>query len=415
MREINILHLSIIKNMNSYKFALYGTFIVFLHSIQYFDWIKYNIYIGRIISFSLGVALFLYFVQAKKHIHLPYTKFIVGFTFIPFLSIIPCRIENGQSLTESLYVYMPFCFLLVYYLLARNKISEEDIVKWLTIFAVTRTAILIIEQFTYPTYWFAYRPEGYAADGHYYGIEIRSGIKRFYIMDTYLSMFLVFYYLQKLSSCIKLKYVLLFLYGLIGIYIDQQRQYMISTILTIVLFTMFSTKMKYKNVIVFLFCIVSLVIYIYSDQILGQILESVVEDTNEDNIRLFTYHTYGVEFFGGPLSYIFGNGFPAVSGSYAKSVSSLRSMGLTQTDIGIVGLYSYYGLTTLMFFIYFYIYSFRKYWHSLDSHIKMFIIASIINLPLFTMFSCHLDSYPFWGIMLYLADLSIIRNLNKVK
>lgn len=63
---------------------------------------------------------------------------------------------------------------------------------------------MIVEQFTYPHYWFAYRPEGYAADGHFYGIEIRSGIMRFYIMDTYMSMFLVFIisksYLKSLSG-----------------------------------------------------------------------------------------------------------------------------------------------------------------------------------------------------------------------
>lgn len=396
--------------------ALLFVFLVYLHSIRYFDWLKYNEKIGALISFLLGLLILLFFIFNKSQIRsLPYKHIILGFAFIPFLSILSCWLENGQTINESLYVYIPFFFILVYTILSKYRIQEYEIVKYLTLFAVVRTGILIVEQFTYPHYWFAYRPEGYAPDGHFYGIEIRSGIMRFYIMDTYMSMFLVFYYFQKLFEKFKWTFLFLFLYGLLGIYLDQQRQYIFSTILSLFIVSFFNSNVKYKITIVTFVILSIILLNIFGDTVFGEIISSTKEDTNSDNIRLMTYTIYGMNFWGGPLSYLFGNGFPAHTGEYSQAVNALKSMGYTQTDIGIVGLFSYYGFSMLFFFIYFYYYTFRKKWKYLDNHIRMFIIASVINLPLFTMFSCHLDSYPFWGIMLYLADLSIIRNKNKIK
>ena len=196
----------------------------------------------------MAIFAFCVYVFGQYPIDLcPSKKYVIGFVFIPMLSFIPCFFEHGQSLVESFRVYLPCMILFLYFYMHKEEISVKTLINILTIFAIVRTSILIVEQFTYPNYLFAFRPETYDENGILKPIEVRSGIYRYYISDTYLSQFLIFYYFQKLTEQCKLKYLFLFVFGLVGLYLDQTRQFMVTTVLVLVIISLLSSNFKHKK------------------------------------------------------------------------------------------------------------------------------------------------------------------------
>ena len=171
---------------------------IFLQYLHYFDYVKYDVVLGGNICKIMAIFVMLVFIFGKYTINVcPSKKYVIGFVFIPMLSFIPCFFEHGQSFMESFRVYLPYMILFLYFYMHKEKISVKTLINILTIYAVVRTSIVIVEQFTYPNYLFAFRPETYDENGILKPIEVRSGIYRYYISDTYLSQFLIFYYFSK--------------------------------------------------------------------------------------------------------------------------------------------------------------------------------------------------------------------------
>lgn len=403
------------KTNSSNRFCVIGVMLVFLHSICFFDYVDYKSFnpsIYRYVSIGIGVFLLLFTMVNYYSLKTsPLAKYAIGFIFLPMLSFIPCSFCHEQSIEKSFIAYIPFFYFFIYFVLHKYKVRESDVIKWLTVIAIIRTTILIIEQFTYPDYYFAFRKEAVDALGRFHRIEQRAGIYRFYLRDTYLSMFLVFVYLQKIIEKIRISHVCIFLFGVVGVYFDQSRQYMFSTVLSISTILLFSSNIKYKYLYTFIIFMGLFFVYINADLLFDEMIERTNEEMVEENIRVGAYTFFGLVYWDGPLTKLFGNGFPDSTSAYGKEMFEIHNyMRFYQTDIGIVGMLSYYGIVSVTFFLSFFVYILKKFWKNIDLHLKFFILAAIINLPLFTMFSCHIDSYPFWAFMFYLIDKSIERN-----
>jgi hypothetical protein len=176
-----------VKAYRNFFVTLFVAFI-YLHYLNYFNYVDYNPSLGgaalcRILG---ALMLFCYFIYKYPISVCPSKKYVAGFIFLPMLSFIPCYLERGQSFFASLWAYFPFMILFIYFFLHKETVPIKFVINILTIYAVARTSLLIIEQFTYPHYWFSFRREYYDAYGNLRPIEIRSGIYRFYIFDTYL-------------------------------------------------------------------------------------------------------------------------------------------------------------------------------------------------------------------------------------
>ena len=386
---------------------------VFLQYLHYFDYVKYDIVLGGNICKIMAIFVLLVFIFGKYPINIcPSKKYVIGFVFIPMLSFIPCYFEHGQAFTESFRVYLPDMILLLYFYMHRKKVSVKTLINILTIFAVARTSILIVEQFTYPNYLFAFRPETYNEYGILKSIEVRSGIYRFYISDTYLSQFLIFYYFQKLTEKYRLKNLLLFIFGLVGLYLDQSRQFMATTVFALVIISLLSSNFKHKKLAISLIILCGIIIYNFADTLFGFLMSKTNDELNDDNIRYLSYYTYFSSFWGGPLSYLFGNGI-AGNSAYGIEIQKLTlDYGLWRSDIGIVGFLNQFGYVSVLFFLLFYILFLRKNWKYIDVHLQMFFLASLLNLPLVVFFVNNTNWYVFWAFMMYILDESVVRNKN---
>ena len=381
---------------------------VYLHSLQYFNYVKLNTTTYGRLSFLLAAFIILLCFFSKSPKTIPGRYWMLGILLVPVLSFLPCWLENGQSPLDSVRVYVPAFVGLTYFLLYQAKIKERDIVTLITVLAVIRTVINIIQQFTFPDYLFCYRPEGLDAGGYFKDIEIRSGIYRYAIEDTYLSMFLVFYYFRRMLKGVSAMNVGLFLFGLVGVYLDQTRQLMLSTFLALVLVVLFSVRFKQKWIILGIIGILVGFVVINSDILLGDLIYITNSDLNYGNIRLVAYTTYLVEFWGGPLSVVFGNGPVNWNSSYGEQIAYYQeNLRLYRSDIGIVGAANMYGIVTVVFLLAFLVFYVFRNWKKFRIHIKMFYIAMIINLPMICFFTQHYHWLMFLGFMMYFGDNDI--------
>lgn len=389
---------------------------IFLQYLHYFDYVKYDVVLGGNICKIMAIFVMLVFIFGKYTINVcPSKKYVIGFVFIPMLSFIPCFFEHGQSFMESFRVYLPYMILFLYFYMHKEKISVKTLINILTIYAVVRTSIVIVEQFTYPNYLFAFRPETYDENGILKPIEVRSGIYRYYISDTYFSQFLIFYYFQKMTEKYRLRYLVFFVFGLVGLYLDQTRQFMVTTVLALVIISLLSSNFKHKKLAISLIIFSGIVILNFSDILFGSLMSKTSDELNEDNIRYLSYYTYFSSYWGGPLSYIFGNGM-AGNSAYGIEMQKLTlDYGLWRADVGIVGFLNQYGYVSVLYFLLFYILYLRKNWKYIDVHLQMFFLASLLNLPLVVFFVNNANWYVFWAFMMYLLDEAVVRNKNLAK
>lgn len=392
------------------KIVLVFTAFVFLHSLMYFDYININPTYYGWVSNGLVLLLGAVCIISVSPRKMPASYWLLGLLAVPMLSFLPCWLENGQSPISSLRTYLACWLPLLYFLLHKSKISERELVLVITVFAVTRTLITIVQQFTYPDYLFTFRPEGLDASGMFKGIERRSGIYRFCIEDTFLSMFLVFYYFWRMTKRFKITDLCLFLVGLLGVYLDQTRQLMLSTVLSLVLVFLFTVRIKHKALIVFLLAAIVGVVALNADTLFGDLLLMTSQDLNHNNIRLFSYSTYLFEFWGGPLSVVFGNGPAAWDSAYGQQVAYMyENLKLFHSDVGIVGAANLYGVITVLFYLAFLAFFVFRNWKKFRIHIKMYFVAQLINLPMICIFTQRVNCMIFLGFMLFLCDKDIRR------
>lgn len=385
---------------------------VFLQSLSYFDYVNINpTWHGRI-SNGLVLLLMLLCLISRSPRRMPAQYWFLGLLAVPMLSFLPCWLENGQSPVVSLRAYMNVGLALVYFLLHKSAIREQDLVNVLTAFAVVRTLIVIIQQFTYPDYAFTSRPGGLDALGDYQDIEIRSGLYRFAIEDTFLSMFLVFYYFWKLTCRFNPYDLFFFLFGLVGVYLDQTRQLMLSTILALALVMLFSRRIRRNwKIVLIVLVILGGIVAFFADRLFGELLMMTQGDlSNGQYIRTYAYTTYLLEFWGGPLSVIFGNGPIGGVSAYGEEIQYMyENLRLFHSDVGIVGAANLYGIVTVLFYFAFLVFFVFRNWKKLRIHLKMYFLAQIINLPMICIFTQNVNCMVFLAFMLFLCDRDIKR------
>lgn len=391
------------------KTVLICVLLVFLHSLRYFDYIGLDVTIYGRITNALSIVLIMLCFITKGPKRIPGQYWLLGLVLVPMLSFLPSWLENAQSPIESFKTYLPTGLVLVYFALHKARVSPNDLIKGITVFALFRILIYVIQQFTFPNYLFAFRQDGMNSLGVYQGIEVRSGIYRYYIEDTYLSMFLVFYYLQRFLKTRKAIDIAFFAIGFIGVYLDQSRQFMVST-LAAVLFVMFlGSQIRYKGRILLGMVIITGIIIANSGELFEDLVYMTQEDLSSDNIRLLSYVTLGLEFWGGPLSVILGNG-PIGHSAFGDRVSYLNeNLHIYHSDVGLVGAANLYGVVTVLFFLIFFIFFVGKNWRKYQMHLRMYYVAMLVSVPLITIFTQSNNWFVFFSFMMYLTDRDISR------
>lgn len=392
---------------NRKRLFLYGVLLTFFSLFSYKgieeDWLTP-------IRFLLLCSFLVISSRHKswKYADANFGKYIMLFMALPFLSMFMEYVYNGQSFLSSFPLYKNFLLWSFYFVLHELKVSQKVVIHVLTVLACIWCMIELVQQFSYPHYWFYTRGNGVDANGNATYIEIRSGIYRFMVEGYQFAMIMLFYYFQRFYNKPQVKYLFLMMVMLLGLYLYMTRQILFASLCSIVLLLIFAKNKTRWNKQVTLFTAVAiLVLFLLSNIILGDELISSTKDqlnSLDDDIRYYSF-IYFLFQWQDVWCFLFGNGLPVIGTNYYEQLQEYSNWGLYLVDVGLVGELQKYGILYILVFIsfivYFFKYIIRKNQFYLNAYFLSTIMMSIMIFPYRIG-----EEFIFYSLFLYLCDLS---------
>ena len=374
-----------------------------------FSYVGWNPTLGGQVTNAFLLVLLVYCIANFRRIpRSSMRSFVLLLMILPFVSIIGSFTIHGQNVNEGSRATLFTLTYLFYFILYILKIDYQVVLKMSVCFGLFWVIMEIVQQFTYPTVWFATRIASLDND-----VEIRNGIYRYNMEGREFGLLLLFYSFQRFLEKPRKKYLAGIILGLTGVYMLATRQVMAASVLCLLYAMLAMHKLKFSSF--FMISVIAILIYCNMESLFGDYIE-MSEDINEDNIRLLSYDFYGIEYNKGQiLPILFGNGVEGMS-AYGREIGNMQDMGLFRADIGIVGMYSWYGifyvLTVLSFFLS--ITTKKKY---TDVYLPMYLVFLLVASVMLYHFGYSPHHIMTLCIILYLIDNSIKsrKNITNIK
>lgn len=390
-------------------------FILLLYSVRCFNLNSWNItYAGWclyiIVLYFFTVKLFSYRKIMRQH--LSFKSDIDKLMLLPLGTIIPCWLVQSQSPIDSLKALCPHFIWLIYYLLHIWKPSEKRLLYLLGVMAIIVFFIQIIQQFTYPIVVCGTFDENeMLRKGLLEDVEIRNGLYRFRLnTNGIFTMIILFYVWGRMKTKMMIKYFIVFIILLASIYLSLTRQLIVTSLVTLILFSFCGKGIKTKIASFLFLFFLSIVLWIYFEQLFGEFIETTSSSTNEDNIRILSAIYFGTNTIMNPLTLFLGNGFPKNDTIYGRFLDDLADYwGFFPEDVGFIGYMYFYGLLYVIAYfrlVYKVLLVYREY---VPTYIKMFVVATgLISIMIYPL--AGIMNYLVWSILLYICDLHIIKS-----
>lgn len=325
---------------------------------------------------------------------------IVLFIALPYISSIGAYLYHGQSILDSFLTLRMHFYWLFYFVLHYYNVDVNKLVKLMIVIGLVWAILNIVQQFTYPSYWFYSRSD--TADTSI----LRAGVYRFMPFRHQYGMFAIFYFFYQYLRNRKTNNIIYVLVGLAGFYFFGTRQFLAITIISLGVMLLWMNQGK-RFFAMFLFLASVGVLIYFQDILLGKFIELSSEDVNEDNIRLLAYDYYFNTYWPDDIfSRIIGNGHNhSYKGSYAMEISRLeQDLRIYRSDIGIIGSYNKFGLLYVGAIFWYNIKGMRDtYYTQHNRFIKLFFLGSLLLLPLSVYYS-HQSAIPFFCIITYIVE-----------
>lgn len=395
--------------MKNPKIALIIIFIITCISTNFFCFIGYSDATSKIVSLILICYLCLesvFFIFNNNIGSLAiFRNDIRLLTFIPFVSCLSCYIYHGQDILTTAIATRMNLFWLFYFVLHKYRIQPNIVIKNLIIFAFIAVSIYIIQQLFYPSFYL------FDEKSDRDEVEIRNGLYRFRLfINTYFIFWALYFFTEQYFSYRKVKYFCFAFLMLVGVYLTLTRQIWFSIAIPLLFIPLLKeNKLQIKMLFPLLICLIIAFVFfsnlnLFFDSDLIDMTSSQLED--EDDIRMVAMIYFGLENWADFINVLLGNGIPAIGKSaYGNQMEILRDdYGLFASDVGIVGVFSNYGLIYILVFAHLYIKIFRNFKY-LSLKYRLLIIASVINLPL-----ASWNIPIFMSMVLYLIDEDINKN-----
>lgn len=372
--------------------------------------------VSRVFVALLLIYLFLNWgkIYHKRYCYKSF-PFVLYFLLAPIITHISCFLSHGQSIIASISVATESMVLAIYFYCILKGTNKDSIITFILLLAVARTLITLIEQFTYPHILFSFAQDFFDDYGSFHEVEERSGFRRFNIADAYyLVVFLGFYSFNKIIKRFQMKYALVFLFALLGIYMDQSRQIMFVFFISLLFtpFLMDKTKSNNKGLkVVLIIMIFSITLYANYDSLFGELGEKTSEQLNADYTRSVEI-VFFLSKLGNPLTILFGNGWFGNSAYGREYIDLQDTVHMYRSDVGIVGALHMLGAVFIIVFIVYYITVVRKNWRYISMEYKYMLLFILFDIPLiFPIYNFTFASVEcFMGILFYLIDKSIQEN-----
>lgn len=379
---------------------------VLLVSIELWSLNTIDLLLWKMLQIPIIIWLVLYFIYVPNRFsnNMHFRGVVFLFMLLPILSIYPCAVYNNQSVDLSFIVLRRNLFWLFYFVLHYMKFEKKDVFKFLIFIAFIYVIIQIIQQLTFPVFYFSR-----IYDFREKGIDTRLGFYRFSISGLSFTVLVLYYYIDKFVTLRRAKDLFrAFVMG-VGVFLCLTRQIIGATLFCIMISGIIGSKNK-RNVVFFIISLFSIyIIFLFRDAIFGEMVKLTAEQI-DDNIRYLTYD-YFLNHWNHWTCFVFGNGIAHDTSSYGKMLEYLsRVNGMFLNDIGIVGILYQFGIIYVLVFLWLYLYKLVKLFKYIDLYLKLYIISSFLIIPMIFPFWDGID-FVFFSLLLYLIDLSIVQNV----
>ncbi len=322
---------------------------------------------------------------------------IILFLIATFFSMLMANGIHNQSFDVTFVVQRYMYFYFFYFFLHALKVNAEDMEKLIIPLGLIYVFLYFIQLLAYPAQLFDTRT------------AFERGTLRVLIPGMEFAVIAFMKSLQNFLNNYKIRDALLALvFFSVTAILQGTRQSLAGITLMTVAFIFFSNQVKSRALIITLAGIAGIALFLMFQDIFIQMLELTSKQTatNKPNIRIVSMIFYVTEFMTSAWAYIFGNGQDSLLSEYGIKVYFYRAyLGLHQSDIGVIGEYSKFGLFYVIA-----VYSiilriiFKKIPHQLEYFRYYTIILLLFMYGGTTPFGKG-EGIVFITIMLYIYDL----------
>jgi len=282
-----------------------------------------------------------YFFKFNSEFVLP----IQLLTFSSLFSIILAFLYWNQSLSDSLVRTIPIAVFPIFFLLKNFKISIQQIEKTI-LFLGFIYIILYTYQYVNPSTVF-FGKAGLNEFGEY---EEKRGVIRIIFPGSGIFWMAVFISISKITQK---KNIVFFFFTIMGLIVPvmQAIRQLIAIILLLYSFHFGKYLSLWKKLTFFGIFSLGIFLFLNSDfTVIEGLKDTTEKDKNEGTkyIRLITAEYYFLEFSNNLATIIFGNGVPNERSRYGQITSRLTDKEIWLEDVGIAGLYSQFGLLSVI-------------------------------------------------------------------
>ncbi len=323
------------------------------------------------------------------------------FIWIPILSAYGALLYHHQSIGLSLLALRTNFYWLLYFVLHIFNIPKKKIIQLMIFIGAVWIFLTIIQQFTYPHYYF------YSRDDNEQSIY-RAGVYRFMVTGHQYGDFVLFYFFYNFLLNRKIINLIFVCLGLLGFYFYGTRQFALSAVMCMGISVFFVKGMHRFYIITFL-CIAAAVIFQYRDQLFGQYMEMTESQLKYgDDIRLLSANFFLTEYWPSRLAKLIGNGAAYASSLYGKEIVNINLyLHFYRSDVGIIGAYNQFGLLYALNILWVNIKGLTgKYFNYEMGFMRLFFLNALLLIVLSEYYS-NPTVIPFYCFIFYMADKSL--------
>jgi hypothetical protein len=376
---------------------------VTLISLKFWSFQLLDDSLTKMIEFIAIISLLTLVVYNLSVLKKPNLKFKINvllFLLLPFLSVIGAKIYHDQDYSLSLLVTRFFLFWLFYYVLHIFNTPPEKIIKLLVFVGCTWIFLVVIQQFTYPEYYFYTKSD----NKNLY----RAGIYRYGVVGVQYGIFVLFYFFYKYFNTKKIYTLIYVALAIIGLYYTGTRQIMFAAFASLfVAILLVKGVSKWKYLLFFtimIFLLVSSFAYLF-DELLEMTTAQV---SDEDYIRILSANFYLYEYWPHWTAKLIGNGPAHGDSAYGQEIEQLQSyLTFYRADIGIIGVFNSLGIFFVLNILWVNLKGiFFKIKNQKDKYLKVFFFYFTSLLLLSTSYDT-MAVIPFFCFIFYLIDKSV--------
>ena len=314
---------------------------------------------------SLLIILALYTLTFKKGIEKKtLDKYVLGLIVSLLISMIMADLFWDQTFITSFKEYKYFYIFFLYFIPNSFEIEPERLKRIVAILFGLSVIVFFIDYVTFPDPLFSYRTE-----------ERREGMTIFFFGQgfTFLGGF---YFLNKYITEKKIIYIGLFVVASSCLFLlTQSRMNLLALGLGFFLILL-TSNLKKKYIIALAIVVLGLVIYTSTNLFSGVKEASKDQSQNyKEDIRVQAQSYFLTQFQGGAPTMIFGNGFPSSDSKLGLESMRGNLMGYWTADVGLTGIFSYFGLLGVIIWLLLFYYVFKIKVSENSLYIKAYFLA----------------------------------------